>query len=115
MATEKMTKEEREEYWQLVVDDFNESNVTKTEYCRKNEIAVSTFNYWESRLSEAKEIPENRFVELSASPKVISSSSTDCGFKTEAVIALKKVRVLINSDTPKQLIKAILETVAYAE
>ena len=114
MTTENMTKEQREEYWQLVVDDFNESNVTKTEYCRKNEIAVSTFNYWESRLSEAKEVPENRFVELSASPKVISSL-TDCGFKTEAVIALKKVRVLINSDTPKQLIKAILETVAYAE
>ena len=28
MTTENMTKEQREEYWQLVVDDFNESNVS---------------------------------------------------------------------------------------
>ncbi len=65
MATENMTKEQREEYWQMVIDDFKETDVTKAEYCRKNEIAVSTFNYWESRLKE-KENDANvgRFVEL---------------------------------------------------
>lgn len=29
MATENMTIEQREEYWQMVIDDFKEADVTK--------------------------------------------------------------------------------------
>ncbi len=119
MATENMTKEQREEYWQMVIDDFKEADVTKAEYCRKNEIAVSTFNYWESRLQEKEnDVNVGRFVELpvpSGEPKTIRYSSQGVSFTTQAVIALDKIRVLINADTPGSLIETILEALGYAK
>ena len=119
MATENMTKEQREEYWQMVIDDFKEADVTKAEYCRKNEIAVSTFNYWESRLQEKEnDVNVGRFVELpvpSGEPKTIRYSSQGVSFTPQAVIALDKIRVLINADTPGSLIETILEALGYAK
>ena len=35
VATDDMTKEEREEYWALVFEEYHESGLCKTEYCRK--------------------------------------------------------------------------------
>ena len=124
MATENMTKEQREEYWQMVIDDFKEADVTKAEYCRKNEIAVSTFNYWESRLQE-KENDANvgRFVELtepSGEPKTIRYASSlvppsDDAFAPQAVIALDKIRILVNNETPGSLITTVLEALGYVK
>lgn len=124
MVTENMTKEQREEYWQMVIDDFKESDVTKAEYCRKNEIAVSTFNYWESRLQErSEEMSGNRFVELtvpSGEPKTIRYASSlvspsDDAFAPQAVIALDKIRILVNNETPGSLITTVLEALGYAK
>ncbi|MBO6113159.1 MAG: portal protein, partial [Lachnospiraceae bacterium] len=53
--TDDMTKEELVEYWQMVMEDFSDSNKTKTEYCKENEIPLSTFNYWVNRLEELKQ------------------------------------------------------------
>ena len=50
-----LTKEEYAEYWQMVLDEFQDSGLTKTAYCQENEISVSTFNYWENRLRELQE------------------------------------------------------------
>ncbi|SFQ51731.1 hypothetical protein SAMN02910358_02607 [Lachnospiraceae bacterium XBB1006] len=51
ISTENLTKEERAEYWQMVLDEFQDSGLTKTAYCQENEISVSTFNYWENRFT----------------------------------------------------------------
>ena len=122
MATENMTKEQREKYWQMVIDDFKEADVTKAEYCRKNEIAVSTFNYWESRLKEgSEEMHGSRFVELavpSGEPKTIRYSSSlvppsGDAFAPQAVIAIDKIRILVkNTETPRSLITTVLEAVS---
>ena len=123
MVTENMTKEQREEYWQMVIDDFKEADVTKAEYCRKNEIAVSTFNYWESRLQERSDaLSESRFVELhipdgehiaAAAPS--ANPSTDCSFIPQAVITLDKIRILVNNETPGSLITTVLEALGYVK
>ena len=67
MNTEGMTSDERLEYWEMVKEDFENSNQTKAEYCKGNEIAISTFNYWIGRLKEVKQATEHiedRFVEI---------------------------------------------------
>ena len=44
-TSEEMTKEERIEYWEMVLEDFNQSGLNKTCYCQNNDIPVSTLNY----------------------------------------------------------------------
>ncbi len=40
MATDDMAREERLEYCGMVVDEFHQSGLTKTEYCQKNDIGI---------------------------------------------------------------------------
>ena len=35
-TSEEMTKEERIEYWEMVLEDFNQSGLNKTCYCQNN-------------------------------------------------------------------------------
>ncbi|MCR5357153.1 MAG: hypothetical protein K6E63_07090 [Lachnospiraceae bacterium] len=66
-TSEEMTKEERIEYWEMVLEDFNQSGLNKTCYCQNNDIPVSTLNYWSNRLRElqaSKESSGDRFIEL---------------------------------------------------
>lgn len=120
LSTEDMTKEERAQYWEMVVEEFNESGLTKTDYCRNNDIPVSTFNYWENRLKEmvqAKEMEGHRFVELPVPvdekrhpPAAIPGG----GFHTELVVMYGGVSLFLNSDTPLPLLSAVLEEMGYA-
>ena len=58
-TSEEMTKEERIEYWEMVLEDFNQSGLNKTCYCQNNDIPVSTLNYWSNRLRELQASKES--------------------------------------------------------
>ena len=53
--TDNMTKEERKEYWELVMEEYADSDLSKEDFCDANDINPSTFNYWENRLEELNE------------------------------------------------------------
>lgn len=119
--TDDMTKEERAEYWEMVMEDFSGSSKTKIDYCKENEIPVSTFNYWVNRLEELKRADnpaEDRFVELPQSvvrnnPFKIESNAT-ASFVPEMEIACNGMRILINSSTPMTLLSSVLREFDHA-
>ena len=120
--TDDMTREERIEYWEMVVEDFKASAKTKTAYCQENDIPVSTLSYWENRLQElkqAKETQGGRFVEVpvpSKSEASIHYSYQDgYEFKADLVIAFEGIRVLVNKTTPIPLLADVLKETYYAE
>jgi len=119
--TDDMTKEERVEYWQMVMEDFSDSNKTKTEYCKENEIPLSTFNYWVNRLEELKQADEfkaDRFVDIAdeiAKEHPISIGISDpMMFIPELVMDYEGVHILINSSTPMQLLSSVIREIGNA-
>lgn len=119
--TDDMTKEERVEYWQMVMEDFSDSNKTKTEYCKENEISLSTFNYWVNRLEELKQADEfkaDRFVDIAdeiAKDHPISIGISDpMMFIPELVMDYEGVHILINSSTPMQLLSSVIREIGNA-
>ena len=117
--TMNMTPEDRVEYWGLVMSDFKESALSRIEYCKQNEIKLSTFDYWRKRLSDLNAFNEDdgsRFAELKLSP---SDEKTACNtggrpliagsrFSTEMVISVGSIALYINSSTPIELITRII-------
>ena len=84
MFTDKeMTKEERIEYWEMVLEEFRQSGLNKTTYCQRNDIPVSTLNYWANRIKDiraSKEAAGDRFIELpipEGNAKIIRYSNAD--------------------------------------
>lgn len=112
-----MKPEERLEYWEMVMADYKDSSLTRTEYCAKNDIKISTFDYWKRKLSDSKAYAEDsgkRFAELELSSYQEQSHSGTADFHTEMMIRCGRFSLCINSDTPSALISKILSEIVCA-
>lgn len=118
MSNNDMSTEDRIEYWRMVLEDFNESGLPRTEYCEKNEIKLTTFDYWKRRINDldATDPDGSRFAELiidkgsdrtSYTKRDIQSSTNQ--FTAQMVISCGKIFLHINTETPSELISRILE------
>ena len=119
--TDDMTKEERAEYWEMVMEDFSGSNKTKTDYCKENDIPISTFNYWVNRLEELRQlenIGKDRFIELPQSltkNRTIKIDHSDpVIFIPEIAIDYDGIRILLNTSTPMTLLSSVMKELGNA-
>jgi hypothetical protein len=55
---------------QLMVEEWQQSEISPRQFCEKNRIKLSTFGYWVQKFNEAK-IPDPGFATLRISPEVI--------------------------------------------
>ncbi len=51
------------DYWQALIAEFSESQMTQKEYCQQNNISFSTFANWKSKL-EKEALKRPAFVEI---------------------------------------------------
>ena len=45
----------KENHWKKKFQDWEKSGLTRTQFCRKHQIPVSTFDYWRQRIRKAME------------------------------------------------------------
>ena len=118
--TDDMTKEERQVYWEMVIEEWSSSGLTKTEYCQKNDIPVSTFNYWYNKISnlDAENNGDSRFTELilpdGDKGRITVMSDFKGDFVPELSVSYNGARIYINSETPMQLFQSVLGVFGYA-
>ena len=119
-----MNPEERIEFWKLVMSDFKESALTRRDYCKQNDIKLTTFDYWKRRLSDLDACAEengSRFAEIKFStnelPDPVYEGAFPRGsesFVTEMIITVGKVSLCINNATPTELITRIISGISCA-
>ena len=57
--------ETRKDHWIQIFLDWEKSGLIRAEYCRKNDIAISTFDYWRQRIrKESEGVEETALVKL---------------------------------------------------
>lgn len=55
---------EKREEWTVKIREQKESGLSATKWCQKNQVALSTFFYWKSRLFPEMELRRSNFLEL---------------------------------------------------
>ena len=114
-----MTKEEKYEYWRMVMDEYESKAISKADYCKQNDIPISTFNYWLDKLDASNNSSnKGRFVELKVRDKKEDSVSiTDelVEFIPELNITFNSLIISINSKTPMQLLSDVMNEVGYVK
>ena len=48
-----MTMQQRAHYWQQQLDDWLDSGLSGTAFCKQNELTYHQFTYWRNKLSKA--------------------------------------------------------------
>ena len=54
----------KDQEWQEKIESWKRSGLSQVEYCRENDLAFSTFQYWRTRLLKKSIGVNNRLVEL---------------------------------------------------
>ena len=114
-----MTKEEKYEYWRMVMDEYESKAISKADYCKQNDIPISTFNYWLDKLDASNNCSnKGRFVELKVRDKKedsVSIADELVEFIPELNITFNSLIISINSKTPMQLLSDVMNEVGYVK
>lgn len=69
MAKEFINLKEKYNYWKIHVENWEQTNLTQAEYCRRNNLSIKTFGYHKRKiLGVSKEIQSFLPVAIQADP-----------------------------------------------
>ena len=129
----------RIENWKRLILEANNSGLSKTEWCRQNNISSKTFFYWQRkiRLMEAQkalsssELPSvstgqktaissdfvdmtHLYKETTAPTESVPSGNSQSGFAPQLMLLADQYRILIGEDVREQTLSTVLRAIKYA-
>ena len=95
-----MTREDKCQYWQVMIDKFSGSDVSVRVFCRESELNYAQFLYWQKRL---KTVPQEKlgseeilFEELALTQQILLSSG-DLKIQVDKNIDLSSLSLVIGA------------------
>lgn len=129
----------RIENWKRLILEANNSGLSKTEWCRQNNISSKTFFYWQRkiRLMEAQkalsssELPSvstgqktaissdfvdmtHLYKETTAPTESVPSGNSQSGFAPQLMLLANQYRILIGEDVREQTLSTVLRAIKHA-
>ena len=129
----------RIENWKRLILEANNSGLSKTEWCRQNNISSKTFFYWQRkvRLMEAQkalsssELPSvstgqkaaispdfvdmtHLYKETTAPTENVPSGNSQSGFAPQLMLLADQYRILIGEDVREQTLSTVLMAIKHA-
>ena len=129
----------RIENWKRLILEANNSGLSKTEWCRQNNISSKTFFYWQRkvRLMEAQkalsssELPSvstgqkaaispdfvdmtHLYKETTAPTESVPSGNSQSGFAPQLMLLADQYRILIGEDVREQTLSTVLRAIKHA-
>ncbi len=111
MDTKLATKQIRLNEWAGIIRDCNASSLTVNEYCSQHNLSRDAYYYWLRKVREAA-LQQAGFVELPAATAV--SKSGPSAFSTQMIIRVGETELLVNQDSPDELVRRVLGIVNHA-
>lgn len=129
----------RIENWKRLILEANNSGLSKTEWCRQNNISSKTFFYWQRkiRLMEAQkalsssELPSvstgqktaispdfvdmtHLYKETTDPTESVPSGNSQSGFAPQLMLLADQYRILIGEDVREQTLSTVLKAIKHA-
>ena len=129
----------RIENWKPLILEANNSGLSKTEWCRQNNISSKTFFYWQRkiRLMEAQkalsssELPSvstgqktaispdfvdmtHLYKETTAPTESVPSGNSQSGFAPQLMLLADQYRILIGEEVREQTLSTVLRAIKHA-
>ena len=129
----------RIENWKRLILEANNSGLSKTEWCRQNNISSKTFFYWQRkiRLMEAQkalsssELPSvstgqktaispdfvdmtHLYKETTDPTESVPSGNSQSGFAPQLMLLADQYRILIGEDAREQTLSTVLRAIKHA-
>lgn len=129
----------RIENWKRLILEANNSGLSKTEWCRQNNISSKTFFYWQRKIRLMKaqkalsssELPSvstgqktaissdfvdmtHLYKETTAPTESVPSGNSQSGFAPQLMLLANQYRILIGEDVREQTLSTVLRAIKHA-
>ena len=129
----------RIENWKRLILEANNSGLSKTEWCRQNNISSKTFFYWQRKIRLMKaqkalsssELPSvstgqktaissdfvdmtHLYKETTAPTESVPSGNSQSGFAPQLMLLADQYRILIGEDVREQTLSTVLRAIKHA-
>lgn len=122
MTTRTETRQFRLAQWRKVFEAKAASGLNAKDFCASNGISKDSYYYWQSlvRQEALSQIKQPTLVELKPPAKINNSESmidklSPADFKPQIIVTVNKATVQADVNTPKELLKMVLEALSDAE
>ena len=110
MDTKLATKQIRLNEWTGIIKDCKASGLKVDDYCARHNLSRDAYYYWLRKVKEAA-LQQAGFIELPAlNPGRLSAS----GFSSQMIIRVGETDIMVNQNTPAELISTVLGIVNHA-
>ena len=129
----------RIENWKRLILEANNSGLSKTEWCRQNNISSKTFFYWQRKVRllvaqkalSSSELPSvstgqktaissdfvdmtHLYKETTAPTESVPSGNSQSGFAPQLMLLADQYRILIGEDVREQTLSTVLRAIKHA-
>ena len=101
----------KSDLWSDRIRSFQESGLSRKDWCQQNEISQSTFSYWirkiQSEDSEIQFSPDPVFAKLPSEQEL--QDDTGAGDYPVTILLSENIRIKVGADCPARLLAALLQ------
>ena len=108
---QQMSREEKYEYWSLVVEEFESSDKTIREQCRANDIPFAQYYDWRKKIKEqqSESLSPSTFIEVSDESPADSSCLSDLNSSGITLDVGSNYSINVSPDFHKETLFSLLE------
>lgn len=97
--------------WTERIHAFQESGLSRKDWCQQNEVPLSTLSYWirkfQSKATQAESLPDPVFARLPAEQDLQSNAIT--GISPITILLPENIRIEVGADCPARLMASLLQ------
>ena len=94
-----------QEHWQSIIEDWRQSGLTQSQYCRQHNIKVAHFYSWKNQLKKKLERPKT---EDAGTFLPVTMESSEPGCASPLLIRVCGVEIEVNHQTDPALLQKTL-------
>ena len=102
------------ELWTARINDFRESGLSRKQWCKDHQTALSTFNYWMRKLNEKAPVTDlftdTVFAQLPSVQEICPDSSSTVSAPVTIYLS-ENIRIEIGSNCAPELMAALIRGV----
>lgn len=113
MNTQLVAKNLKLQHWTGVIQECHSSGLSVKDWIKEHDIPKDTYYYWQRKVREAAVDAINpQFTRVDMTGMTRTPGSV---FAAELELTAGNTRISVNSDTPRELLRMVLEEISHAE
>lgn len=63
-------------YWRKMISDWEQSDLSQPDFCKKHDISYVQFGYWRTKFNKRQRVEPNKFIPIKVNTEIVTSGKS---------------------------------------